>query len=54
MGLSLSKLGEIVIDGSILNLDTMSIDELKKYREKLNEKRSELQAFIKTEVMEKE
>lgn len=54
MGLSLSKLGEVVVDGAILNLDTMSVEELKKYREKLNEKKSEIQAYIKSEVIEKE
>ncbi len=54
MGLSLSKLGEVVVDGAILNLDTMSVDELKKYRDKLIEKKAEIQDFIKSEIIEKE
>lgn len=54
MGLNLLNLGEIMVDGTIINLDTLSIEDLNKHREKIIEKRNEIQELIKSEVIEKE
>jgi len=52
MSLKSLNLGEVFVDGDILNLDILSVEELLKYREKLIKKRDEIHEAIKNEIIE--